>query len=185
MRSLAFLALVVVFMWLLGRAYDAEIATGQPPSSHAKIGDGTLIRAIRTERVNTWRCQQQLNRRRSPVSYAAERSRSLAFRKWAWRLWSNRADHHCGIAGAVGTMSHWLCIHRYEGAWNANTGNGFYGGLQMDYGFQRTYGAGLLRAKGTANNWTPLEQIIVAERARRSGRGYHPWPNAARLCGLL
>ena len=25
-----------------------------------------------------------------------------------------------------------LCIHHYEGAWTSNTGNGYYGGLQMD-----------------------------------------------------
>ena len=42
-------------------------------------------------------------------------------------------------------------------------------GLQMDLGFQRTYGRELLRRKGTANHWTPLEQMWVAERAHRSG----------------
>jgi hypothetical protein len=55
----------------------------------------------------------------------------------------------------------------------------------MDLSFQRTYGADLLRKKGTANRWTPLEQIWVAERAYRSGRGFHPWPNTARACGLI
>ena len=78
----------------------------------------------------------------------------------------------------------WLCIHRGEGSWTSNTGNGFYGGLQMDYGFQSTYGPELLRSKGTADNWTPLEQMWVAERAWRS-RGFYPWPNTARMCGLL
>jgi Transglycosylase-like domain len=80
--------------------------------------------------------------------------------------------------------SAWLCIHRYEGAWNANTGNGYYGGLQMDYDFMSTYGKSLLRRKGTANNWTPYEQMLVAERAHRT-RGFHPWPRTARKCGLL
>lgn len=78
----------------------------------------------------------------------------------------------------------WLCIHSYEGAWNANTGNGYYGGLQMDYSFMQTYGGELLRSKGTADNWTPLEQMWVAERAYRT-RGFGPWPNTARHCGLL
>lgn len=79
----------------------------------------------------------------------------------------------------------WLCIHGYEGAWNANTGNGFYGGLQMDWSFMQSYGSTLLKAKGTANNWTPLEQMWVAERAYASGRGFGPWPNTARYCGLM
>ena len=59
------------------------------------------------------------------------------------------------------------------------------GGLQMDLGFQRTYGGGLLSRKGTANHWTPLEQMWAAERAHRSGRGFYPWPNTARYCGLI
>jgi hypothetical protein len=25
----------------------------------------------------------------------------------------------------------------------------------------------------------------VAERAHRSGRGFYPWPNTARHCGLI
>ncbi len=65
------------------------------------------------------------------------------------------------------------------------TGNGYYGGLQMDIEFQRMYGADLLRRKGTADRWTPIEQIWVAERAYRSGRGFYPWPNTARSCGLI
>ena len=61
----------------------------------------------------------------------------------------------------------------------------YYGGLQMDISFQRMYGRDLLRRKGTAENWTPVEQMWVAERALRAGRGFYPWPNTARYCGLL
>ncbi len=78
----------------------------------------------------------------------------------------------------------WLCIHHYEGAWN-DPNPPYYGGLQMDLSFQRTYGGGLLSRKGTANRWTPLEQMWAAERALRSGRGFYPWPNTARYCGLI
>ena len=86
---------------------------------------------------------------------------------------------------AIKYLSAWICIHGGEGAWNANTGNGYYGGLQMDYGFMSTYGPELLRSKGTANNWTPYEQMLVAERAHDSGRGFYPWPTTARRCGLI
>jgi len=78
----------------------------------------------------------------------------------------------------------WLCIHRHEGAWN-DPNPPYYGGLQMDLSFQRAYGLHLLRRKGTADRWTPLEQMWVAERAYRSGRGFYPWPNTARYCGLI
>ena len=77
----------------------------------------------------------------------------------------------------------WLCIHRYEGSWT-DPNAPYYGGLQMDEQFQRMYGRELYRAKGTADHWSPLEQMWVAERAYRT-RGFWPWPNTARFCGLL
>lgn len=78
----------------------------------------------------------------------------------------------------------WLCIHSYEGSWT-DPNPPFWGGLQFDWSFMQTYGPELLRAKGTADHWTSEEQMQVAERAYRSGRGFHPWPNTARKCGLL
>lgn len=78
-----------------------------------------------------------------------------------------------------------LCIHHYEGAWNSDTGNGYYGGLQMDYGFMGTYGGEFLARWGTADNWPVWAQIQAAVRAYQSGRGFGPWPNTARACGLL
>lgn len=55
----------------------------------------------------------------------------------------------------------------------------------MDIQFQASYGRSLLRTKGTADRWTPLEQMQVAEKAYSSGRGFYPWPNTARYCGLI
>ncbi len=78
-----------------------------------------------------------------------------------------------------------LCIHGFEGAWDANTGNGYYGGLQMDLGFQQSYGADFERRWGTADRWPPWAQLEVAARAYRAGRGFWPWPSTARFCGLL
>jgi hypothetical protein len=83
----------------------------------------------------------------------------------------------------------WECIHKHEGAWNSNTGNGYYGGLQMDMGFQSTYGSEFMRKWGTANNWPVWAQIKAAERAYHGyrgvgGRGFSPWPNTSRMCGL-
>jgi hypothetical protein len=77
-----------------------------------------------------------------------------------------------------------MCIHRHEGAWN-DPGAPYYGGLQMDYEFQRSYGREFLQAFGTADRWPPAVQIAVAIRAYLSGRGWYPWPNTARMCGLL
>jgi len=81
-------------------------------------------------------------------------------------------------------LQQWMCIHRYEGAWQ-DPNPPYFGGLQMDVQFQRTYGGSVFRRKGTADHWTPLEQMWTAERAHRSGRGFYPWPNTARSCGLI
>jgi hypothetical protein len=85
---------------------------------------------------------------------------------------------------------HWLeraflCIHAGEGAWSSATGNGYYGGLQMDVSFQRTYGGWALRTFGTADRWPASVQVATAIQAWASGRGFRPWPNTARACGLL
>ena len=76
------------------------------------------------------------------------------------------------------------CIHRYEGAWNSNTGNGYYGGMQMDLKFMRLYGPEFVARWGTANNWPIWAQLEASARAQ-SSRGFHPWPNTARACHLI
>jgi hypothetical protein len=96
-------------------------------------------------------------------------------RKAYWARWHGHRPPH---------LFAWRCIHTYEGAWR-DPNAPYYGGLQMDLTFQRQYGASLLRRKGTANHWTVFEQMWVAERAHRAGRGFYPWPNTARYCGLL
>lgn len=97
--------------------------------------------------------------------------------------WERRSARAHTAAQHPPELSAWLCIHRYEGSWT-DGGAPYYGGLQMDLGFQATYAPWLLRRKGTADHWTPLEQIWTAEKALKS-RGFWPWPNTARLCGLL
>jgi hypothetical protein len=78
----------------------------------------------------------------------------------------------------------WVCIHRHEAAWN-DRGDPYWGGLQMDRGFMRAYGRDMIRRHhgGLADTWTPAEQIVVAERAYQT-RGFAPWPQTARSCGV-
>lgn len=109
-----------------------------------------------------------------------------------WLIKSMFAGNHCGPLSVwafrripAGVRAAFMCIHRYEGSWTANTGNGYYGGLQMDRSFMGSYGADAIRRYGLAHVWPPHVQIIVADRARRTGRGYGPWPNTARMCGLI
>jgi hypothetical protein len=78
----------------------------------------------------------------------------------------------------------WVCIHQHEAAWN-DTGDPYWGGLQMDRGFMRAYGRDMIARHhgGLADTWTPAEQIVVAERAYYT-RGFAPWPQTARSCGV-
>ncbi|CAN5177619.1 hypothetical protein BH18ACT12_BH18ACT12_05510 [soil metagenome] len=137
-------------------------------------------RMIDRYRHEAWRWQRVMRRsvtRKLPNAPEMFTGKVEAWKKTAERMrWRANNPPH---------KSQWLCIHRYEGAWTSNTGNGYYGGLQMDVSFQRAYAPGLLRRKGTADRWTALEQMWAAERSHRSGRGFYPWPNTARYCGLI
>jgi hypothetical protein len=85
--------------------------------------------------------------------------------------------------GSHPTERAFLCIHSYEGSWT-DPNAPYYGGLQMDMSFQKSYGPEFLAAWGTADNWPISVQMAVAMRAYLSGRGYDPWPNTRRYCNL-
>jgi hypothetical protein len=132
---------------------------------------------VRRLRGAAWRWQALMGVRRAK-SYASLRSPR------ALRYWSGQARRSRWLAAHPPHKSAWLCIHRFEGSWS-DSGDPYWGGLQMDRGFMLTYAPSTLLRRGWANRWTPVEQMWVAERAMRSGRGYSPWPNTARFCGLI
>ena len=126
---------------------------------------------ITDHRDETWRWQRvmQRPRRRTPTS-----ARSVAQRRLP--------ASGCCTSGSSAPRkakrqalnpphkAQWLCIHHYEGSWT-DPNAPYYGGLQMDRRVPgRPTAATLLRAKGTADHWTPLEQMWVAERAYQDAR---------------
>jgi LysM repeat protein len=74
--------------------------------------------------------------------------------------------------------ANWQAIAACEsgGNWSANTGNGFYGGLQFTQGTWDAYGGG--QYASSANEATPGQQIAVAQRVL-AGQGIGAWP----VCG--
>jgi hypothetical protein len=171
--------------YLLALCAAPTIALAVPDGSSAEPAratvhvDGGMVREIRHYRVTTRQLQYVMGQnvvRLSPVRHVTIRR--------ARGIWRRRAVvvRRRFVAGPTHRRA-WLCIHRYEGSWK-DGGSPYYGGLQMDIGFQERYGRGLLRAKGTADHWTPLEQMWTAEKAHKS-RGFWPWPNTARYCGLI
>ena len=104
---------------------------------------------------------------------------SCAAVKWLTREYSQTK---AAMRPRVAVSSHlqgWICIHSREGAWNAQTGNGYYGGLQMTYGWAgRVVNAALL---------SPSQQIAAADaEAREHSYDYywmqHQWPNTFPPC---
>jgi len=77
----------------------------------------------------------------------------------------------------------WGCIAECEssGRWDANTGNGFYGGLQFWQGTWEDHG-GLAYAP-RADLATRQEQIKVAEEVLRT-QGWGAWPVCSKRYGL-
>jgi hypothetical protein len=156
---------------------DGSSAESARKTVHIDVG---MVEAIRHYRATTRRLQSVMDHRvvrLTPLRHASLRRVHTVWRKRAVTV---KRRFEAGPRHRRG----WMCIHRYEGAWSDDR-SPYYGGLQMDIGFQRHYGGMLFRAKGTADNWTPLEQMWVAERAHRSGRGFYPWRNTARTCGLI
>jgi hypothetical protein len=154
------------------------------PPHRAKPKPGTLLareaprinaRLTRRLRAVTWRWQVVMGRRRSRLVAPLDTRRALLF-------WRREAHLVRRLAAHPPHRSGWLCIHHYEGSWE-DSGDPYWGGLQMDRGFMRAYTPPMLLRRGWANRWSPLEQMWVAEHAHR-GRGYTPWPTTARLCGL-
>jgi hypothetical protein len=131
----------------------------------------------------TWRWESLMGVPRTPTEGRVLAEMRVEHVKAAVALWRRRAAAAHRKAQRPPHLRQFLCIHRYEGSWT-DSGGPYYGGLQMDLQFQAIYGSRLLRTKGTADHWTPLEQIWTAEKAARS-RGFWPWPNTARFCGLL
>jgi len=151
----------------------------ETPETRGLIEQAVTYRA----RARRWRALMgkpapRIRRPEAPFGSLLER------RTWLVRAWKAKAVRARLRAAHPPHRHAWTCIHNHEGAWH-DPNSPYYGGLPMDLTFQRQYGGSLLRRKGTADHWTPLEQMWVAERALRAGRGFYPWPMSARSCGLI
>ncbi len=181
--------LSVRLLVLVGALVLAASALVRPTAASASSSRVAVLTQIDGARDATWRWERLMGKPRTPTAYSERTAKSRAYRLWLREFWQARAHRAARRAAAPPHRAGWLCIQRYERnsaqGWSTRTGNGFYGGLQMDLSFQRAYGRDLLRTKGTADRWSPLEQMWVAERAHRSGRGFWPWPHTARNCGLI
>ena len=132
---------------------------------------------IRRYRARTWRWQVLTGSTRTHRSIRPSTKAVL-------RFWVRAAGRAYLKAINPPHKGAWLCIHHHEGSWR-DSGDPYWGGLQMDRGFMDGYAPRYLLRRGFADNWSPVEQMWVAERAYRSGRGFYAWPSTARYCGLI
>ena len=183
--ALALSVVAVLFGGATSVAQARSVATSCPG----------VVKSIYQERGATRALERKMGHNPSRSNFNASKVKSCAYAHWVHRMWrwmhgKRQSEYQHWKKQREITSPSWLvnafmCIHRYEGAWNSNTGNGYYGGLQMDIAFQSRYGGTYMTRWGTADNWPMWAQIDTAVRAYRSGRGFSPWPNTARFCGLL
>jgi hypothetical protein len=185
-QKLLLLPMLAAFLMLM--AAGSTLASSSAPKQHVAAkatspkplrkailkGNAPLVRRLRR---TVWHWQAVMGESRTTVKLSP---RSVA----ALRYWRRQARSVARVASNPPHKAGWLCIHGYEGGWS-DSDDPYWGGLQMDRGFMSTYAPGELLRRGWADRWTALEQMWVAERAHASGRGYWPWPNTARLCGLI
>jgi hypothetical protein len=177
------LPVLAVLVTVMATASALAAAGGLPkkrafPNKPVKLAKRHVnSKVTRRLRDATWRWQMVIGLRRTHSAAPLDTRRALIY-------WRHHATRVRKLAARPPHMRGWLCIHHFEGSWRDGN-DPYWGGLQMDRGFMQSYAPRLLLRRGWANRWTPLEQMWVAERAHRSGRGFGPWPNTARYCGLL
>ncbi|MBB5153611.1 transglycosylase family protein [Saccharopolyspora phatthalungensis] len=94
------------------------------------------------------------------------------------------ASPSAGVAPTSRAAGVWDLLARCEsgGNWAANTGNGYYGGLQFN---PRTWAAhGGNRFSRYPHRASREQQIAIAESLRSARSGFGAWPGCARRLGL-
>jgi hypothetical protein len=169
-----------------GEATTTGGADAPPPDPWAETPETLqLLSQAVTDRAIARRWRALMGRPRPYLRWPDTAFGSLLERRaWLAQVWRAKAVRALWQAARPPHRGAWVCIHNHEGAWR-DPNSPYYGGLQMDVTFQRQYGWRLFRSKGTADHWTPLEQMWVGEHALRAGRGFYPWPVSARSCGLI
>ena len=149
-----------------------------------------VAKGIKFWRDATWKWQEKYDHTYTRSAFYDKHTVSCKFGGWIAQLWMHRAREakRKFQEWFKGMYDNWDCIHRHEAAWNGDNNPDYDGGLQMDYGFQTTYGLEFHRRWGNASNWPVWAQLLAAERAYHGyngygGRGFGPWPTR-HYCGL-
>jgi hypothetical protein len=176
--------LAAVAAVLIGLTAAALPMADSGQQAQAMPDGARIVKSIKRYQKATWRWQKLMGVRKTPNRGRYLQTRDLSYRMHVLKQWRKRAIRAKRQAHNPPHEAAWKCIQRYEGAWEDER-DPYWGGLQMDRPFMQNYAPGHLLKRGWANRWSPLEQMWVAERALKAGRGFYPWPNTARACGLI
>ena len=177
------LAIALIAVTVMAATSTAQASTTQATQTQTIH---QLRTGIRWQRSQTWHWQDVAGKPRTATRHREQTSSSVLFLRWIDRLWMRRrlsAKHSAAATSPTRNSSlHyalWICIHHGEaGTWNANTGNGYLGGLQMTPDWGGVARPDLLSAS---------QQMGLAERGYRAS-GYSrawlegQWPNTSPPC---
>ena len=101
----------------------------------------------------------------------------------AWKVALGDAFYPLRVPSSWHAPKMWLgnalCVHAHEAAWNANTGNSYYGGMQFTLYTWRS-----VRGPGFPHQQSPREQLYRSWLVwLRDGHSWREWGTAA-ACGL-
>ncbi len=177
--------LLAAVAMLLGLAAATSVPSGQASEQVRAMPDGkVVVRKIKRFQRATWRWQRLMGVARTQNRGLYLRTSNIEYRRFVLSQWRRRAIRARVRAHNPPHERQWRCLQSHEGPWR-DANDPYWGGLQMDRTFMRQYAPRHLLRRGLANTWTPVEQMWVAERALRAGRGFYPWPHTARMCGLI
>lgn len=162
----------------------------QAKTSEAKIkylqsriqAEQERLEKVQTEKHQTEEQKRQLEADRQRLEKEKEElNRQLQAKLEAKNRIAVVPTAHAAPANYAAGSTVWDRLAQCEsgGNWAINSGNGYYGGLQFDYGTWGGYGG-----FATANLASREVQIQKAEQIRAT-RGFSPWPSCARRLGLL
>jgi hypothetical protein len=158
------------------RCSSAQPAQAQLRCGRANVHRGSsALRFLRHHRKAGDRDSRASVRRsgRYLVRYGWRHVRAASSRMLPWAFWD------CVATGILNGRR----VSKGEGAADSYNPAGYYGRYQMDWTFQRTHGADMLRKYGgrDARSWSLLDQTTVAERGYRA-QGPGAWPLTAPPC---
>jgi hypothetical protein len=186
-RLLVRTAVAAVFISLAVAGLPAASVVETPNArlvSAARPDPDFVVGAIKRYKRATWRWQRLMGVSRTPTRRRYLRTRDREFLVYVAHQWRRRAIRARVRAHNPPHEWQWRCLQRHEGPWR-DAADPYWGGLQMGRSFMLAHAPRHLLRRGWAHRWSPIEQMWVAERAFRAGRGFYPWPNTARTCGLI